>query len=210
MKLRLIGDAHGRYSKYIELAKEADYSIQIGDLGFNYSCMTELDPNHHFVLGGNHDNYEIVNEKFILQTPHFLGDFGTHSVLGYDIFFVRGGNSIDKQYRKHGRDWWPDEELSYLKCKQALEEYEKSKPDFVISHECPVSIIKFVSGRMLWDGLPIQPSKTANLLQQMLEVHRPKTWIFGHHHVKWTKEIDGTKFSCLPELGYVDLEQKTQ
>ena len=34
--LRIIGDVHGHYDRYVKLAKKARHSIQLGDLGFDY------------------------------------------------------------------------------------------------------------------------------------------------------------------------------
>ena len=112
---------------------------------------------------------------------------------------------LDKSMRIVGYDWWLDEELSYEKCSNCLESYSKIKPNIVISHECPESVIKFVSGLGMWGGKPIVPSKTAMLLQQMFEIHKPKYWFFGHHHKSWTMMIDGTHFRCLNELEIFDI-----
>lgn len=170
-----------------------------------------MSPERHKVLGGNHDNYESDNGVFINQTPHFLGDFGIYSLPNsLDIFFVRGGYSIDKMYRQLGRDWWPEEELNYIQMVNALKAYADAKPDFVISHECPERIIPEVSTLALWDGKPIVPSTTARMLDEMLKIHKPKLWVFGHHHKKWEKEIDGTQFICLAELEDLDIDFNLQ
>lgn len=203
---RVISDVHGKFDKYISIAKQAEYTIQIGDMGFTYDALNKLDHEKHRVLAGNHDNYHCVDDKFIFQTPHFLGDFGTYKIPNYEVFFVRGADSIDKKYRKIGINWFEKEELSYQQCLAALELYKNIKPDFVISHECPTSIIDFV-GLKYWNQQIILPSNTAKLLQEMLDFHRPKLWIFGHHHKNFTKVIDGTKFECREELGYIDFEE---
>lgn len=204
--LRIIGDVHGKLNEYIPIADEAQHSIQLGDLGFKYDPITVLDSDRHKVLGGNHDNYELVEGQFINQTPHFLGDFGVHTVpeVG-DFFFVRGGYSIDKAYRTEGVSWWPGEQLSYAQGYKAYEKYQEVRPDLMLSHECPEFVIDMVSGSKVWDGEVIRPSMTAKLLQQMFEIHQPKMWFFGHHHRTFEKEVNGTMFICLPELDYIDL-----
>ena len=119
------------------------------------------------------------------------------------IYFVRGGHSIDKEYRKLGLDWWPDEQLSYVKMIEALDAYVASKPQIVISHECPKRIIPEVSTLSSWKGNPIPPSATALLLDKMFDVYKPKYWFFGHYHKSWQAIIEGTNFVCLDELvGY--------
>jgi hypothetical protein len=33
---RIIGDVHGKYDKYAHVATQAEYSLQVGDMGFDY------------------------------------------------------------------------------------------------------------------------------------------------------------------------------
>ena len=207
--LRLIGDVHGKFDEYIATASQAEYSIQLGDLGFNYEPLKVLDPSKHRVIGGNHDNYEWSDtEGFIHQSDHFLGEYGVHNVPGVSQFFyLRGGRSIDRKKRVEGRSWWPKEEISYAEGMKALEKYKEIKSEVVLSHECPSSIIDMLAGTKTWDGVPIRPSMTAELLQNFYEAHQPKLWVFGHHHL-WFDQIleTGTRFICLPELAFLDIE----
>jgi hypothetical protein len=39
--------------------------------------------------------------------------------------------------------------------------------------------------------------------------HKPKLWIFGHWHVPFDEVIAGTRFICLPELAYIDIDTST-
>ena len=208
--LRIIGDVHGKMEDYLVLADAAEYSVQVGDMGFEYHALTRfLEPDRHKVLGGNHDNYTFHEGRFIMQTPHFLGDYGVHTIPGFgDFFYVRGGYSIDYMYRKEGESWWPMEQITYAQGMTALETYKEIKPEFVITHECPASIVELVSGVKTWDGVLIRPSMTANLLEAMFDAHQPKLWLFGHHHRDWFMNVRGTNFRCLRELGYVDLNKE--
>ena len=210
--LRFIGDVHGKQSQYTGIATKAVHSIQLGDVGFDYKWIrNNLESETHKILGGNHDNYDFVDGVFTAQTPHFLGDFGIYTVPEFgDIFFLRGGHSIDRAYRKENRDWWPLEQITYSQGVQALELYVQTKPNFVISHECPTSMLDYF-------GMPaaqaeswgIKPSMTANLLQQMLDAHQPVWWLFGHHHKDHEITWNGTTFRCLNELSYLDFEKRT-
>ncbi len=208
---RIIGDVHQKIKSYIEIAKQSEYSLQIGDLGYDYKLLEELNPEHHKTFGGNHDNYSKSNEnKYIhMQTGHWLGDYGIHKVPGFgEIFFIRGGRSIDWRYRIKGYDLFDEEELSNKEMMAALRMYEEVKPTYVFSHECPASITPIAFGQKIWDGEILKPSRTSNLLEEMWIKHSPKNWIFGHHHRKWSEEIRGTKFLCIEELGYYDFERK--
>jgi hypothetical protein len=193
--LRIIGDVHGHFSSYHHLIKKAQQTLQVGDFGFDYTTLRNVDPKCHRILPGNHDNYNKVGDW-----PHFLGDYGNHNVPGFgDIFYVRGGLSIDRHIRTEGVNWWQDEELGMTASYKALAEYSRIKPQFVVTHTCPTTVIPYVTLSM-----DIRPSRTSQLLEQMFAVHQPARWVFGHFHRSFEKDIDGTRFTCLPELGCLD------
>ena len=113
MKIALIGDVHGYVEQYNELAGKYQWSLQLGDFGFaeTYKRIT-TDPKFHKILGGNHDDYTrrrwdlpffVYTNTYINQPANFLSDFGVWNT----IFFVRGANSIDRDERTVGIDWWP-------------------------------------------------------------------------------------------------------
>ena len=205
--LRFIGDVHGKQIKYIEIANRAVHSIQLGDVGFDYTwILNNLPSDNHKILGGNHDNYEVLDGKFHLQTPHFLGDFGVYTVPEFgEIFFVRGGYSIDRSFRREGQNWWPLEQITYKQGVDALELYSQTKPKFVISHECPSGLLDYV-GMPKQEALNwgIRPSMTANLLQSMFEFHQPLIWCHGHHHKSKFIIQENTTFISLGELAFID------
>ena len=212
IKIRIIGDLHGHYKEYLEIIKGVPHTLQLGDFGFDYSCLNDVDGSTNRICAGNHDNYSKVWEDHDtfskMQSKHWLGDYGIYEVPGFgEIFYLRGGHSIDWMYRKEGRDYWKDEQLSYKKMQQALEFYIEKKPDFVITHECPGELIEPAFGAKKWDGEWLKPSATAKLLDQMWSNHAPKHWFFGHHHKYFNSVLKGTNFICLPELGYIDLDE---
>jgi len=193
---RVLGDIHGELKEYVRLASEAEYSIQVGDLGFRYAGIERLDPTRHRCLAGNHDNYATLDNglTFPNQTAHFLGDYGILELPGVPkIFYMRGGRSVDKDTRFEGHDWWPDEELRYGRMNDAIFAYSEAKPDFVITHECPAFLVNEVTR---WKA-PLRPSNTAQALQVMWTNHQPMVWIFGHFHHDWSLKFNGTYFRCL-------------
>ncbi len=116
-----------------------------------------------------------------------------------NIFTVRGAFSIDRIYRVAGIDWFENEELTYQEGLECFDEYVQIKPEIVISHDCPESI------RQTFFGI-FEKSNTSNLLQAMFREHRPKLWIFGHHHKHRDSNIFGTRFICLEELKTFEIE----
>jgi hypothetical protein len=230
-KLRIIGDAHGwitakggfRGRCYSNLVAKAEYSIQLGDFGFEkeYEMLKRFDPVRHRILAGNHDNYDAIPDW-----PHFLGDFGVHAVpLGdgeFKFFYIRGGRSVDRRDRIEGRSWWRQEELNFQQATEAAKMYEALKPEIVLSHEAPAEVIPFVLRSD--NDWGVDPGYTAKLLQACYIYHQPKVWIFGHMHKNWDtvytgqgvtyrgQQIDNgsrrpTRFICLDELAFVDVDE---
>jgi len=191
MSISIIGDVHGHYDRYVKMARKRDHTIQLGDLGFRYNCLENLDSERHRVIGGNHDNYDIVD-----NWPHFLGDYGMASLGGVDFFFYRGAYSIDRQYRTIGLDWWEQEQLKIDDFMKARKLYMEAKPEIVITHDCPESV-----GLMLLPpGAPVYQNLTSWALQELFNAHQPKMWRFGHWHQSWRMTIGRTDFRCLNEL----------
>lgn len=191
--LRVISDIHEKGDIYKSLIKDVEASVQLGDLGFNYSFMEDVDPAKHKVFGGNHDNYDLIG-----SLPHNLGDSGLVTHGGVTFFFVRGANTIDSPGRIPGVSIWPErEQLGYQESNLALEQYDQARPSIMITHDCPT----YPASAM---GLP--PNHTRKLLWEMFGIHQPKIWVFGHHHRMIDMKKSGCRFMGLPkEGGYLDI-----
>lgn len=215
--LRVVGDVHGCVDTshpmkdlcYLDLIENAEYSVQLGDMAFNYVGLNDVGWKHVFIMG-NHDNYD--------DPPvQSLGDFGTCDLGPYSFYFVRGAWSIDVRHRRKmmaaGRQkcWWHEEELTKPEMEQCLEEYRCAQPDVVMTHSCPASISEKVGSPGIWAafGWPgPRVSNTQQLLQAMYEVHQPKIWLFGHFHKNWIHvSKESTSFICIDELSYVDFNE---
>lgn len=184
----IIGDVHGKVHDFEKLVCNQISSVQLGDFGFKKShdwFMENMDLENNKILFGNHDFYPYLYEKYSL----FDYDFNSSK----NMFFVRGANSIDKQLRTEGLDWFSNEEISYSKFQEIIEDYESKKPRIVISHDCPQVVRQSLFGIN-------EKSTTSNGLQAMFEIHQPDLWIFGHHHKSKNVKIETTNFRCLAEL----------
>jgi len=204
---RIISDVHGPHnvSNYLKRASEAEYSLQLGDLsGHNYKFLRQLDPNHHKVIAGNHEVFNKGSEWYFRDMPHFLGNFGIWSVPNFgEIFFVRGGMSLNYRSKQADGTWSIEEECTVAELQEAIELYEFLRPNFVVTHECPLRIVEHVADPMvchLFGYPPIIRTKTNQALDAMMDIHQPKTWIFGHYHQYFSKRVDGTHFVCLNEM----------
>jgi len=191
---RIIGDVHSRADRYLALADGAEYSIQVGDMGFDYGFLRGADPARHRFIGGNHDNYDRIG-----GCAHHLGDFGIWPVPGLgELFFVRGGFSVDQAGRTEGVNWWRAEELSAPQANLAFKSYSMAKPDIVVSHECPFGWLpNLVGSRVI-------RTRTNQMLQAMLDAHAPGLWAFGHFHMSVRMRLGRTLMVCLDELEALD------
>jgi predicted phosphodiesterase len=208
--VRLIGDVHGEEQSYLELIKKSRYTIQIGDMHFNYSFLGEnkVDAERHRFIGGNHDNYDVIGD-----CAHALGDYGAHDIPEFgQFFYVRGAWSIDHGLRqKHGsyKNWWQEEELTVEQGYACLKLYDQIKPKLLITHEAPYDVVQFVTNpefanRFGYHSGVIR-TKTNQLLQAMTDMHRPKMHVFGHYHKNFDEMINGTRYVCIGILQYLDL-----
>jgi predicted phosphodiesterase len=190
----VIGDIHGKYKRYHEIIREKDrhpYTLQLGDFGFKYDTLNNVDSTKHLILPGNHDNYDRC-----YNYPHFLGDYGYTSLNKVEFFYYRGAYSIDRQYRTIGIDWWSQEQVTIDEFMKAREYYRSIKPEVMITHDCPETIAS-----IMLDGKGRLYQNTTNwALQELWNIHEPKLWLFGHWHQSRTIQYGKTKFVCLDEL----------
>jgi hypothetical protein len=155
-------------------------------------------PDNHKFFRGNHDSPQKCRSH-----PNYAGDFGF--LPDDNLFWCAGAWSIDRAYRQPGISWWPDEELSYEELGKAIDLYSQVKPRFVLSHEAPAKAGKtLLHGLMAGNAyftekLECSMSRTAEALQQMLDIHQPEQWIFGHYHIDKQFQVAGydTKFVCV-------------
>lgn len=192
--ITVIGDVHGKYERYHRIIRQNDlypYTVQLGDFGFKYETLKNVDWAKHIIIGGNHDNYNIC-----YRYPHFMYDFGYTKLNDIDFFYYRGAYSIDRQYRTVGIDWWEDEQVGIDQFMKARELYREIKPRIVITHDCPQNI----ASQMLNPGDRLYENMTGWALQELLNIHEPELWVFGHWHRSRTIVYGKTTFVCLDEL----------
>lgn len=213
--MRYIGDVHGKYRRYKEIIRGAPASIQVGDLGIGFRRIEGPNAGHEYgnpphalmvehnarFIRGNHDNPEECR-KHSQWIPDGHYDPVTKTM------FVGGADSIDKQFRIKDYSWWEDEELSYRDLAELVDKYEHYKPEILVTHDAPQIIAAEIIRPLLlthpgW--LKFEMTRTRMAFQQMLQIHQPKLWIFGHYHISFDHEIHGTRFVCLAELEYKDL-----
>jgi predicted phosphodiesterase len=211
-KIRVIGDLHQKYNQYLKIVADSEYSICVGDIGFDYEPIKHLDDEKVKWLFGNHDNYDKC-----FAYPHGLGDYGVDELNSIPFYYVRGAFSIDKEWRQRHyqltgqKSWWEKEELNLEQMYGCLDYYCSVKPNFIITHEAPRSVVKHITNSSILREFGFDPktftTNTSELLDKMFLEHQPKLWILGHFHTRKDFTINGTRFIVLPELGFCDVDQ---
>lgn len=211
--MRLIGDVHGKYAQYKWIIRDCPESIQVGDMGVGFRIAHDEGPHragdeysnpphalmvkHHArFIRGNHDNPAACRRH-----SQCIPD-GT--VEG-STMFIGGAVSIDRAWRLEGYSWWPDEELSYSELQLLIDKYVQIKPRVMVTHDCPEEMAQAMLYHMHQEKLN-DGSRTRLALQAMLSAHSPELWVFGHWHRSLDVVSNGTRFVCLAELEYKDLQ----
>lgn len=200
--LRLISDVHGDHEQYLEATKGCEFSVQLGDLGYDWSVLKHVDPERHKVIPGNHECWPVLD----YYRPWLLYPYGVLKIGAWEAFFLAGAYSIDRKARDAEGSWFPEEELPFADLYTAYLHYCKVKPRVMLSHEGPPEAIELMKFR----GLRLEPpfkvvSITSQTLQLMLTAHRPEEWYFGHWHCEGHKKKDGCDFRCLAKNTYRDI-----
>jgi hypothetical protein len=208
--LTIISDVHGKYDKYKDIVDRSEFTLQLGDSGFssfwNKLHYSGIDPTKHKICCGNHCDYDIAP-----HSPYYLGDYGSATIGGVTLFFIRGGLSIDRLYRQvehlNGgpKTYWTQEELSFAQMTSCIDAYQDARPDIVVSHVPPSCFVSELtkSDKMLTDfGFHEGFRENTSLLcNELLMYHVPKLWTSGHFHKSHTSyTIDGMRFVSLAEL----------
>lgn len=208
-RILAIGDVHGD-PDYVRLAIDkaiASKCVQIVQLGdFGYSPHTDegkaflnriKDPEIPiFWIDGNHDNHDwlehdadepIEIEKGIYYLPR-----GYRWMIGDQTLMALGGaESIDKDSRTVGYNYWLNEGLSYSDIERAI---APGCIDILFCHDCPTRAEDFAMNNR--SPNPIGKA-TRDGLDAVIEQCKPRRVLHGHHHYRYSKIFGTTRVSGL-------------
>jgi hypothetical protein len=192
MKIKLIGDIH-QSSTYFHTDYIPENSIQVGDLGFDYSFFAKnsfgIPKGKRFFIDGNHDFFPVLNIN--ADAPYRVTTGLYHIPRGFvsdKTLFIGGANSIDKYLRTEGRDWWPEECLSLIQFERIMNIDQEIHT--IVAHDCPLFIYPEL-------GIKDAKSSHAYALEEIFKKFKPKQYICGHHHQNKEVNLDGCKFNIL-------------
>lgn len=203
----LVGDVHGYFDDLNKIisSENPDLILQVGDFGYwprfeGYDLLNVKKPWYMQInngpipiywCDGNHeDHWEL---KKIHSAPEVLPNIfymPRGSVLtlkdGTNIMFMGGAESIDKQHRTMGHDWYPEESIS----QRDIMDLPDVDVDIMISHSAPMDFnISYAKER--------EASRLA--LSVLLHQYKPKLWYFGHFHdnISGYVEDTNTEWHCI-------------
>ena len=206
----IVGDVHGwnDIHKLIHLKMQTKFNkcdkiILLGDTAIYFNPNNPdytdrlLDFYKSFnidilVVGGNHDNYDYFDNlkrvrKFgskvglISDHIYYLERGEIYTINKKKYFVFGGGNSIDKDIRTPGKDWWEHENPTQEDKDRALKNLEKHeyKVDYVLSHTSPTRItFRLLLGKVR----AIYPDETSDFLDDIMGKIEYTKWFMGHHH----------------------------
>lgn len=143
-----------------------DYVVILGDLGLVWDdskedsywrkCLSDRNFTTLFI-DGNHENFDLLKRYEVVEwhggKVQFINDSIIHlmrgqvyEIDGKTIFTMGGGSSIDKQFRKPGKSWWPEELPTYEEYEEALRNLEKHNwdIDYAFTHTISNNMMKFI------------------------------------------------------------------
>lgn len=207
-RIFITGDTHGSIelkrlsNKNFPIARnltKEDVVIICGDAGFMWDNTRETKywddwaedrPFTIISCFGNHSNYNKLRSLPITEwsgakvrkvRPHVMYvENGEIITLNNKTFFCMGGaTSVDRAFRKEGRDWWPEEIPSKEEYELAAANLEKHnyQVDYIFTHTGPNSTIDKLSHYyMEHDEL------TTFLENYVKRFVAFKFWYIGHFH----------------------------
>lgn len=197
-KYLIVSDVHYEMDRLISIIHNTPKDtkvIQLGDLllGLPGGKKVPVLPYDRFgFISGNHEDRDVAKEH-----PNYLGDYGC---IDNQLFFVSGAMSPDYRRRTENYNWFANEQLDHKTFWKVLKLYEKKKPKYVITHDGPNCLSKYMGYG--------NSSLTQHCFEMMTEIHKPSLWITGHFHKSANKTIKGIKFKVLPFLGTYELNLK--
>ena len=201
-KIIVTGDIHNEFARLNELIskKRPELVICCGDFGFwpNVSWAAPLEnirPQGAKILwcDGNHEDHWRLKERTTdeLAPNIFYMPRGSTYTLddGRVIMFMGGADSIDKDQRRIGVDWFPEEVIQ----QRDLYDLPQVKVDIFITHTCPSELVHDL---LKYNSFKTEePSNIA--LSELWKIYKPDLWYFGHWHIYKEGMLFGTKWHCL-------------
>jgi len=182
-QLLLVGDIHGDIRSFANLVDltgidhERTLVVQLGDWGIGWeNAKPSLLGFDVLVIDGNHENFDLIETG--RWNPPNVTHLKRGSVLelgcGFRFGICGGADSIDKEWRTPGFDWFPEETISQSDLDRCLEWEGVSA---VLAHD----VFEGNYARTL-NMAVFKRNSSSRALQVILDSIKPRWWFHGHHH----------------------------
>jgi hypothetical protein len=203
-KVTILGDVHGSWRSLrwaMDQNPDTDLFIQVGDFGYWENLGRKIPDMDRQILfcDGNHEDHvglakRVEDEKLEVAKNVWYIPRASHFVYeGVSFNCIGGAESIDRDMRVSGKDWFASEVPSYAE----FSNFANLPPaDVVIAHTAPISVIEACFPYPLFPGF----AQVENALEQVWQqtASRSSYYFYGHWHMPMTKIIKGTHFQCIP------------
>jgi len=232
-----VGDLHGDLGALLAAARSlrglgVDIGIAAGDFGFvwpgvNYkrtldkisNRLQDLDFTLYFV-DGNHewfpelftypvgvDGQRRVRENVI----HLPRGYRTTLTSGREFAALGGANSIDRDERREGHDWWPEETIS----ESDLVSLGDGPVDLMVGHDAPLRVPSLdwaLAANELGLSEEMQEYSFAGrrALHRGFSALQPELYIGGHYHRFIDEIVDFDDWRSTFRTRVVLLDQASQ
>ena len=146
---------------------------------------------------GNHENHDFLRDRKsdeIAPDVFYMPRGSTYKLDdGRNILFMGGANSIDKQWRTPGYDWFPEEIIT----QKDMENLPNEKVDIFITHTCPTELLP----EMIKTDYRKRDDPSNHYLSELWKIYHPRLHYFGHWHHSSTGMLMGTRWYALNMSG---------
>jgi predicted phosphodiesterase len=219
-KVMVAGDWHGNVTwadscLWYANKKGADVVLQVGDFGFWVDgdhtdfYLSTVDAQaaewgiRVYWLDGNHEDHTRRAEFNSPDRPNtvYLPRGFRWDWWGKRFMAVGGAYSVDRQWRKEGVSWWPEETLTDDEVAYASR-YDGTRVDYVFAHDCPTGVnIPGIGAdtkggvRGNWPPEALyQAGIHRNKMRTIWKATSPSLWIHGHYHIAYESWTPETRF----------------
>ena len=217
MRILYIGDTHGDFRHLNILLSDKvnkyDIAIVLGDFGYwpglseHFGIIERIkvpEFKQLYFVDGNHENHDelqrIVKEQGwnvpieMHRRVYYLPRGCWFTIRNLNFLAVGGADSIDKNLRIEGRDWFKSEIPNYAEMDRSLS--HDIKINVVLSHTVP----SLIANELRQNRYKME-EPTNKFLDAIWNKYKPSRWYFGHWHQYYNKTYDGCTFYGLNMTG---------
>lgn len=139
-----------------------------------------------YFADGNHEDFDVLDPD--ADEPVRMSEHLTYvprglslEIEGTKVGFLGGAESIDRDARTHGSDWWPAERMTYGQFLRAYE--EMGEVDVLITHDTTHSVFRALAARSGHAEAKVEVGHfERESIGEVISKVRPRWHVHGHHH----------------------------